>query len=406
MMFLKIITKIKIVVIIILNTFVFYSIVCFISQFLVNDLKKKIKDLNPNNNLIRATYPNYKNFSKNKARKIFEEYSAPGSKYQSFTGYRRNMFSGEVVNVDDNGFRISINHQIDNSVWFLGGSTMWGTGSDDINTIPSVFAKITNEPVLNLGESGYNSFQEVIQLQILLANKHKPKMVIFYDGMNDGGTFCKKNKFPQLQHAYTSRYDKMIRENRDLRKKIKNKKILDLDYFFTKIRSFYLMPLNYFETLEKHNEAIRKKSSSNKITSIKKNKNYMFCDDKEYAKKAAELTISSWLNAYLILQEKGIPVRFILQPTASYHPNKYKLDHIIDFKKQAIINEKESFIGYYEALKKQWSLKCKKFNICNLFLDLSKVFFNLNEEIFIDQVHISPNGNKIIATKIAESLIN
>ena len=104
------ITKNKIIVIIILNTFVFYSIVCFISQFLVNDLKKKIKDLNPDTNLIRATYPNYKNFSKNKALKIFEEYAAPGSKYQSFTGYRRNMFSGEVVNLDDNGFRISINH--------------------------------------------------------------------------------------------------------------------------------------------------------------------------------------------------------------------------------------------------------------------------------------------------------
>ena len=131
----------------------------------------------------------------------------------------------------------------------------------------------------------------------------------------------------------------------------------------------------------------------------------MFCDDKNYAKRASQLTISSWINAYLILRERNIPVKFILQPTASYFPNEYNLEHIIDYKKQAIINERESFIGYYDTLKEQWSIECKKFGICNLFLDLSKVYFNTKDtEIFIDRVHVSPNGNKIIAKKIAQSM--
>jgi len=38
-------------------------------------------------------------------------------------------------------------------------------------------------------------------------------------------------------------------------------------------------------------------------------------------------------------------------------------------------------------------------------LDLSKVYFKTKDTaIFIDRVHVSPNGNKIIAKKIAQSM--
>ena len=160
-------SKLKIITLIGINTIILYTLVCFITKFLIDDMKKKIILLKPNSNLIRASYPNYKDLPKKKAVNIFKEYSSPKSSYQSFTGYRRNEFKGNEVNIDKFGFRKSINHQIDNSYWFMGGSTMWGTGSDDENTIPSIFAKETGKTVLNLGESGYNSFQEFIQLQIL-----------------------------------------------------------------------------------------------------------------------------------------------------------------------------------------------------------------------------------------------
>ena len=40
-------------------------------------------------------------------------------------------------------------------VVFLGGSTMWGTGVDDANTIPALFAKIAEGRyrAMNLGEA-------------------------------------------------------------------------------------------------------------------------------------------------------------------------------------------------------------------------------------------------------------
>jgi len=264
--------KYKTPIFILINFFLLYSGICLISIFLVNDLNRKIKLLKPNMNLVRATYPNYKDFPKDKALKIFEEYAAPSSQYHSFIGYRRSEFAGSTVNIDNFGFRKSFNHQLNNSYWFLGGSTMWGTGSDDMNTIPSIFAKLTNKPVLNLGESGFNSFQEIIQLQILLANGYKPKMVIFYDGVNDGSRFCQRNKFPQLQHSYTSRYSNMIKEIKTLRKNKKERKIIDFEYLGLKFKSFFLKPLEYFQTLDKYNNTKSKKVSTSPLKKIKKKK--------------------------------------------------------------------------------------------------------------------------------------
>ena len=407
-MLFKIFFKYKHFFLIIFNSFILYSIICLLSLLLVNNLNKKIRLLKTDLNLIRATYPNYKDFPKEKAFQIFKEYAAPATNYHSFIGYRRAEFVGSAVNIDAFGFRKSFNHQINNSYWFFGGSTMWGTGSDDINTIPSIFAKSQNKPVLNLGESGFNSFQELIQLQMLLASGYTPKMVIFYDGVNDGAYFCKKNKYPQLQHDYTYRFDKMLKENKMLKKKIKKereKKIVNFEYFFFKLKLYYLKPLEYFKKLDQYKEKKSKKSANVLLKDLKKNKKYKYCDGKDYAESASKLTISNWINAYLILKERNIPIKFVLQPSANYFSDQYYLDYIVDYKKQAIINEQESFTGYYKALKEQWSIECEKLGICNSLLDLSKVFFNTKDTpIFIDIVHISPNGNSIIAEKIAQSI--
>ena len=78
------------------------------------------------------------------------------------------------------------NFILNKDIWVFGGSAVWGTGVDDENTIPSLIEKLTNISTLNLGETGYNTTQE---LNLLLKElvKHKPKKIIFYDGVNDVG---------------------------------------------------------------------------------------------------------------------------------------------------------------------------------------------------------------------------
>ena len=72
----------------------------------------------------------------------------------------------------------------------LGGSSLWGFGARDDQTIPSLLARKLHErglkvEVKNLAELGYVSTQEVIGLIRELQTGYRPDVVIFYDGVND-----------------------------------------------------------------------------------------------------------------------------------------------------------------------------------------------------------------------------
>ncbi len=389
---------------VVLSTVILYTILCFFLGFLILSTKEKINIIAPNSNLVRSSYPNYDGYEAGYARKIFEDYSAPTSSYKSFIGYRRDSYKGVAVNINDSGFRDSLNHDTENSVWFMGGSTMWGTGSADENTIPSYFAQLSGHKVWNLGESGFNSFQELIQLQMLLAEGYKPKAVIFYDGVNDGYDFCQNDELPQLRHAYTSRFMNMSEELKKAEAKLLHEDILNYHRLEAEILSFYLRPLSYLKELENLEAARNQKTSSTPILEMTANKRYLVCNDSKTAQRAANITTSAWNSAFSILTSLNIPVWFVLQPTATYMPEEYKLDYIIDKNKRDILNEKDSYERYYPTLKSQFEASCGEYGNCSSFIDLSELFIGRDEPIFIDTCHVSPNGNRLVAEALLKSV--
>jgi lysophospholipase L1-like esterase len=74
-------------------------------------------------------------------------------------------------------------------VWVFGGSTVWGTGSPDCETLPSHLSQLLNMSgphiVTNYGEGGYVSTQALIRFLTLLRNGDRPDVAIFYGGFND-----------------------------------------------------------------------------------------------------------------------------------------------------------------------------------------------------------------------------
>lgn len=76
-------------------------------------------------------------------------------------------------------------------VWVFGGSTVYGIGTPDWATIPSYLSRELNaDPtacveVTNLGAEGYVTNQEVILLSQQLKAGRKPDIAIFYDGVNE-----------------------------------------------------------------------------------------------------------------------------------------------------------------------------------------------------------------------------
>jgi lysophospholipase L1-like esterase len=78
-------------------------------------------------------------------------------------------------------------------VWMFGGSTLYGTGVPDWATIPSWLSKELNSgtgcvAITNFGTEGYNTNQELLLLIEQLKGGKRPDAVIFYDGVNDSYT--------------------------------------------------------------------------------------------------------------------------------------------------------------------------------------------------------------------------
>jgi len=119
--------------------------------------------------------------------------SARQVRWEPYVYWRRQPHESGLVNVDRGGLRRTYNPpptDHDLSIWVLGGSTTWGSGSRDDFTIPSLLSKGLESrgipaQVTNLGETGYVGTQELIFLMRQLQQGRRPDLVIFYDGVND-----------------------------------------------------------------------------------------------------------------------------------------------------------------------------------------------------------------------------
>lgn len=128
------------------------------------------------------------------AKDLYEEYLDAVDSYHPHIGWRGEPYSGQHVNVNENGLRKTWNpadtsHDVE-KLYIFGGSTVWGTGARDDFTVPSHLSKIfhhNKRPVIvtNCGESAYTFYQEVMRLCLLLKEGHRPDYVVFYDGVND-----------------------------------------------------------------------------------------------------------------------------------------------------------------------------------------------------------------------------
>lgn len=117
--------------------------------------------------------------------------------YHPFVVWRTVPFRSETINVDEHGIRHTEGVRCTPDaylVYAFGGSTMWGVGGPDWGTIPSYLAarleERLGEPacVINFGEHGWVSTQGVVQLMRELDAGRVPDLVVFYDGINDAYT--------------------------------------------------------------------------------------------------------------------------------------------------------------------------------------------------------------------------
>jgi hypothetical protein len=117
--------------------------------------------------------------------------------HERYLEWRERPFHGRFVNVDANGFRLGLNQgpwppdPAKFNVFVFGGSTTFGYGVTDSETIPSNLQQLLaaaskrDVRVYNFGQGGYQSVPERILFERLLGLGYVPRAAVFIDGLNE-----------------------------------------------------------------------------------------------------------------------------------------------------------------------------------------------------------------------------
>ena len=329
----------------------------------------------------RTKFPVYKNHYWPKD--FYNELYKLNIEYRSNYGWRATKFNGNAINIDSNGIRKTIDYQPEykknTSISFFGGSTIWGFGVNDSNTIPSLFSKINNGnfKITNYGEQAYRSFQSLQLMQTEFANKELSDFVIFYDGVNNYRAVNERIFSTNRELQIIQRLKGMDKDLNGV-ENYKN----DAEYF----SKHYLYPTKYLlnKVITKINFKRKKANNLPKVI----NNNY------SDSLAAIEL-LETWLIAKNYVESRNKNFICILQP--NYFTSNSPLSYYIKESIQKSPYTKETY-NYYRLLKIFINFPRYK-QLKTNFVDMSNEF-NKKDSIYIDFCHLGPDGNFIIANDI------
>jgi lysophospholipase L1-like esterase len=319
----------------------------------------------------RAALPNYRDIDW--ADTHFREFLELEIAHHSYVGWRRLPYRGETINIDENGTRrtyVNPDASPARTVAFFGGSTMWGSGSDDEHTIPSAFAKRQSEyRALNFGETAHTAHQNLNALVQVLAEGLRPDVVVFYNGSSE------VNKCRLGLSAFATTDEPEIRELLD-----RKRQGLDTGEAFRSI----FQPVRMLA-------ARAQRSISARLFGAAEPRDCS--DDRAKAESIARALFWDWLAAKYLVEGYGGRFVAALQPVAYF--SRTRKDHIkID---RDLQEEYETLYSFYDALRPGFP------SLQDNFLDLRPAF-DRDAYIYIDADHAGPNGNAIIAAAIGDYL--
>jgi hypothetical protein len=312
-----------------------------------------------------AALPNYAGVDW--ARTHFLEFGSLRSNYMSYIGWRREPFRGKTITLEGPYARRASVGSADAakpSVYFFGGSTMWGTGTDDANTIPSLVTQIGGFRSANYGESAYTAHQGLALLIQLLQEGHRPDVVVFYDGVNDVAHKC-RTEITAKSHAREAQIRSALAA-------AKPETAYGLQYMAG--------PLLGLATL-----------ASNRLSLWFRNESRHFAchTDALRAQQIADLLLQDWDVARRLTESYGGKFIGILQPVAYYSDTKLDRIRLSDI-------QKKQFQAVYPLIRQKMAGRPGLYDFTGVL--------DHPEYIYIDFCHVSPNGNRYVAQKLAEVL--
>lgn len=298
----------------------------------------------------------------------------------------------KTFNVNAFGFRGSEIKEVKEKGCFrivmLGGSALWGTGiSCDDATISAQLKKRLNNAyktkkfeVINAGESGYVSTQELILLFDRII-RLKPDLVIVFDGYNDVYSgFINAAGFPQNFSEF--------------KKKLEGRN--SLYYLGTAVKKLlsHSLLLRRLKTIAK-NAAVGRNVLLNREA-----KSSVYADASEVAK----IYGRNLRYMRMILNNEGIESLFVIQPVLGFGSRQ-----LTDSEKAILAYFNSVIAGYSDYIKKTYSLFLSELRRMRdeegaKILDLTDSFDMLDYAVYFDNVHFSDKGVRIVAQRIFEEI--
>jgi len=271
-----------------------------------------------------------------------------------------------TVHVNSDGFRgAEINNDDTYRIFVVGGSTVYGSGVSDNETIP---AKLEQElkakgfygvQVINAGVPGIHSFTEYALIKNKII-KFQPDLIVVYDGYNDLVRHF-DDYYKTGEYESTAQLIRIISKNEYLR----SGSVLIHTYFT-------LTNPRQVETFNIDTENIEKKSLAWRKT----------------------------LNNICELgRESDFQTIVILQPFLGTGTKK------LSNEEQQIYaqNNHKQLVSDYESYRSQVN---NLISYCFITKDMTGIFDDMNDPMFFDFAHLGPTGNEIVSKKIANEIIN
>jgi hypothetical protein len=290
--------------------------------------------------------------------------------YRDYVVWRRKPFSGETIHVGTDGRRLSTQpgQPVSDTVYaFYGGSTMWGDGNRDQDTIPSIFARQNQVNVQNNGEGGYIARQSLAWLVNGYITEKDPrkKVVVFYDGVNDVVQRCWR------ENSGIGTY-----RERGIRQKIAGAYTVWI---------FNFRPVvDYLDGLREDLGKLSKPQSA-----------FNCAASAARSKEVARTLIETWRQAQLLAEAHGDAFVAVLQPVAYVgSPNLSQLPDVVSDRPmrspeyRAVYPEIRALAGKEPGLH---------------FLDLTDAYDG-DDYYYVDCCHVSPNAHEVLVRRLSAAM--
>ena len=303
--------------------------------------------------------------------------------YEPFVEIVESQRKGKFISVSAKGNRCNKNNIAKceeplggkNEIWLFGGSTTFGYGVKNNETISAYLENLYGEEkkVINFGSGFYFSTQEKIRFQNLLTDLNPPYAAIFLDGVNELGSF-----WPINESAYSS----SIRNSLNPKAKEKFHFSKWLKKKFINLYIYQLVDEKIFDKDERKPDLSSKKLASN-----------------EQIKKSIKILKENHKQNRAIGNYYNINIVNVLQPAPiynfSYNKTKVPKELLPNINNANSIN-----------LKKAYKYINNKNSLINDPLLLNISMLKIDKAMYVDGYHYTPLFNKKIAEEIYTYLIN